>query len=109
MMSELTHALTPQRGAFPSTPTDPTHSMGPAGPYARPALASGVRLRGAMHADGFAEQQWLVERDGAFIQLTELLYRIVDEVDGRRSTAEIAAAVTASSDWAVEPQHVEHL
>ncbi|MCA1560810.1 MAG: hypothetical protein LC804_11255 [Acidobacteria bacterium] len=108
-MSELTHALTPQPGAFPLTPTTPAHATGPAGPHARPALASGVRLRGAMHADGFAEQQWLVERDGTFIQLTELLYRIADQIDGRRSIAEIAAAVTASCDWAVEPQHVEHL
>jgi putative peptide zinc metalloprotease protein len=76
---------------------------------AAPMLARHVRLAGEMPDVGFQERQWLVERQGHFIQVTELLYRLLAQIDGTRTAAEIARAVTACSEWALEPEHVEYL
>src|SRR5437762_1994050 len=62
----------------------------------RPSLASNVQLVGAMKGTGFKDQQWLIEREGQFIQVTELLYRIAELASGERTLKEIAAGVTAS-------------
>ncbi len=74
-----------------------------------PARAEGVDLAGELRDSGFAEPQWLVQRDGDFLQLTELLYRVLEHANGQRTLAEIAAAVTESSDWLVAAEHVEHV
>ena len=37
------------------------------------AASPGVRLVGELQGAAFEERQWLVERHGAFLQLTELL------------------------------------
>src|SRR5690242_12795558 len=60
----------------------------------RPALAPHVELSGAMQESGFAKQQWLVQRDGRFLQLTELLYRVAEQANGARTHDEIARAVS---------------
>ncbi|HVE45543.1 MAG TPA: hypothetical protein VNA57_02185 [Acidimicrobiales bacterium] len=60
-----------------------------------PALADGVQLLGAMEASGFKEPPCLARRaDGQTIQLTDLLYRVLEGVDGRRDAAAIAAQVS---------------
>jgi outer membrane lipoprotein-sorting protein len=75
----------------------------------RPALAPGVELVGEMQGTGFTDRQWLIVRDGRFIQLTEILYRIAELADGRRNWQEIAAGVTQSTDWTVSADNVRHL
>ncbi len=75
----------------------------------RPARADGVHLVGQMQGTGFTERQWLVERQGRFLQLTELLYRILELADGRRTMAEIAEGLTESTEWLVTPEDVHHL
>jgi putative peptide zinc metalloprotease protein len=74
-----------------------------------PALAGGVELAGVMPETGFADQQWLIRRNGRFIQVTELLYRVAEQLDGRQSIEEIAASLTASSRWIVDPEHVRQI
>ena len=45
-------------------------------------LAPGVELVGEMRETGFVDRQWLLRRDGRFVQLTELLYRTAEQVAG---------------------------
>jgi putative peptide zinc metalloprotease protein len=59
-----------------------------------PRLAPGVNLAGELEDTGYAKQQWLAERDGAFVQVTELLYRALEQVDGSRSVEGIAKGLT---------------
>ncbi len=76
----------------------------------RPALALDVELAGEMQDTGFVDRQWLVRRgDGRFIQLTELLYRIAEQMDGRHTLEEIAADTTGATDWLVTADDVRGL
>ncbi|MDQ2785236.1 MAG: hypothetical protein M3Y58_09575, partial [Chloroflexota bacterium] len=50
----------------------------------RPALAPNVVMSGEMEESGFAEPQWMVQRNGQFIHLTELLYHVAEQIDGQR-------------------------
>lgn len=60
----------------------------------RPALAPNVKLSGEMQESGFEKKQWLVQRDGSFSQVTELLYHVLKQVNGQRSIDEIAQAAS---------------
>ena len=75
----------------------------------RPSLAPGVELVGEFEGTGFAERQWLLRRGDRFIQLTEVVYRVAEQADGRRTLAEIAAGVTDSTDWLVSADNVRQL
>lgn len=75
----------------------------------RPALAPNVQLVGEMRETGFKDRQWLIQRDGRFMQLTELLYRILEQANGERTLDEIAARVTESTDWMVSADNVRQL
>jgi hypothetical protein len=83
----------------------------PAGPQVpeRPALAPDVQLVGELQGSGFKDQQWLIQRNGQFIQLTELLYRVAEQVNGERTLEEIAATVTEATDWLVTADHVRQI
>ena len=74
-----------------------------------PALAPDVELLGEMQETGFKEPQCLVRRGERFIQLTELLYRVAEQADGRSTHREIAERVTRSTDWLVSPENVRQL
>jgi putative peptide zinc metalloprotease protein len=72
--------------------------------------ADGVELIGEMAGSGYRVPPSLVRRgDGQVIQLTPLLYAIVQEVDGRRTPAEVAAAVSASTGRDVSEENVDYL
>jgi putative peptide zinc metalloprotease protein len=75
----------------------------------RPALGENVRLVGELQEAGFDERQWLLQRDGQFVQVTELLYRIAEQMDGARTLEDIAARVSESSDWIVNAPQVRQL
>ena len=83
-------AAAPQRS--PSPPRAPRLI-----PPQVPRLAPDVRLSGRLEDSAFAQQQWLVERGDNFVQVTELLYQVLQEIDGRRSIDEIARRVSARS------------
>ena len=75
----------------------------------RPALAGEVQLVGELKDSGFAEQQWLIRRDQRFVQVTELLYRVLEQCDGERTVDEIADRLTETTRWAVKREHVRHM
>jgi len=74
-----------------------------------PALSPSVEIAGELQESGFKDRQWLIQRDGHFIQLSELLYRIVERIDGERTLKEIAAKVTESSEWMVSADNVQYI
>ena len=62
-----------------------------------PSPASGLVLLGELTGSGYRTPPALVRRpDGQTIQLTTLLYLVLEGIDGERSFAEIAAVVSAS-------------
>ena len=75
----------------------------------RPALAPEVQLVGEMPETGFTERQWLVKRGDRFVQITELLYRVVEQMDGERTLEEIAERATESTEWLVSAANVRQL
>ena len=80
-----------------------------------PVRADDLQLIGAMVGSGYRTPPALVRRgDGQTLQLTPLLYRVLEAVDGRRSCAEIAAVVSAAMQRGVSEEMVatvvdEHL
>lgn len=97
----------------PSEPTAPAASS-PALPLLppvpdRPAPMPGVQLLGTLRDMGFAEQQWLAQRGETFIQLSELLYRVLEQVDGQRSLDEIAARARETTGRPVSTNNVRLL
>ena len=75
----------------------------------RPALAPTIVLSGTMTESGFAEPQWIIQRDGQFIQLTELLYRVAEQIDGQRDLAAIAQRMSATINRDVTADNVRQL
>ena len=75
----------------------------------RPRLAAGVHLRGRMTESAFADQPWLVERNGRFLQVTRLLYRVAELSDGTRSVDEIARALSTALGAQVGADYVQRL
>jgi len=60
-----------------------------------PARAEGVELLGEMEQSGFKEPPCLACRgDGQTIQLTDLLFRVLEAIDGRRDVEAVAAEVS---------------
>lgn len=86
-----------------------TQTSAPGALLTRPSLASNVQLIGESSGNGFKDRQWLIERDSQFIQVSELLYRLAEQLNGERTLDEIAAALTESTDWMVEPEDVDRL
>jgi putative peptide zinc metalloprotease protein len=74
-----------------------------------PELAANIELCGKLQDGGFAADQWLVQRDGKFLQLTELLYRIAEASTGENSLAEIASSVSTVTGRAINSDQVEQL
>jgi hypothetical protein len=75
----------------------------------RPVLAPNVQLMGELKESGFQQQQWLIQREGQFIQVSELLYRVVEQINGEHTLREIAARVTETTDWIVKGTHVRQI
>ena len=81
----------------------------PIGVPERPRLAPNVQVVGEVQESSFQDRQWLIQRDGQFIQVTELLYRVAEQADGCHTLEEIAAGVTAATDWIVGADQVRQL
>jgi putative peptide zinc metalloprotease protein len=75
-----------------------------------PTRAPGVELLGPLRDSGYTEARWVVRRpDGQMIQVTSLLYSLLEAVDGRRDLAELAGELTRACGKAVEPEDIELL
>ncbi|MGM0930386.1 MAG: hypothetical protein ACQEXN_11835 [Actinomycetota bacterium] len=75
-----------------------------------PALADGVQLLGTAQGSGYREPPALVRRaDGQTLQLTPLLYAVLEAVDGSRSLGHIAEYVSNKSGRLVTAENVQTL
>ena len=69
-------ATTPQQAATAAREAQPTVAdLVPD----RPQRAPQVQLCGQLTASGYAATQWLVQRDDKFLQLTDVLYHILEQ------------------------------
>ena len=88
--------------------TSSIDSAGPAQAAGDLRRAEGVELIGEMVGSGYRVPPSLVRRvDGQTIQLTPLLYATLREIDGHRTTAEVAAAVSDSTGRTVSAENVQ--
>ncbi len=75
-----------------------------------PARVDDVQLLGAMVGSGYRTPPSLVRRgDGQTLQLTPLLYLVLDAIDGRRNCAEIATIVSQAMRRSVSEEMVATL
>ena len=75
-----------------------------------PARVDDLQLIGEMVGTGYRTPPALVRRsDGQILQLTPLLYRILEAVDGRRGCSEIATVVSRATGRAVSADMVAML
>src|SRR5687767_369195 len=98
-----------QRASAAGAPAQQRVQVSPADVPDVPKLADDVVVTGAMEESAFEEEQYLVQRSGRFIQLTELLYRIVEQVYGQRSIEDIAREVKAADGQEVSADDVRKL
>lgn len=74
-----------------------------------PKAAPNLHFAGQMKDGAFEGKQYLVERDGQFMQLSELLLLTLAHVDGKRSIDDIAKGVSARAFRQVTPDNVRAL
>jgi putative peptide zinc metalloprotease protein len=74
-----------------------------------PKPAPNLHFAGQMKDGAFEGKQFLVERDGQFIQLSELLLLTLAHVDGKRSIEDIAKGTSAKAFRQVTPDNVRAL
>ena len=97
--------------------TPPTQTAAPTGPPAagaavtpRPGRAPGVELLGALRGSGYEQQPSLVRRgDGQTLQLTPLLYALLELVDGRRDHDELASLLSERAGKVATAEDVAYL
>ena len=91
-------------------PQAPAETGQPALTTPTPRRPAGLELLGEFKGSGFTEPQYLVRRaDGQVIQLSGLLYAVVQSADGRRDLEAIAAAVSRDTGRGVHADHVRFL
>jgi putative peptide zinc metalloprotease protein len=75
-----------------------------------PTRAPGLELLGEQRDSGYTESRCAVRRaDGQIVQVTSLLYCLLEAVDGRRGLGELAEALSRSCGKEVAPEDVEFL
>jgi putative peptide zinc metalloprotease protein len=75
-----------------------------------PVRSDGLELHGEMVGSGYRTPPSLVRRqDGQTLQLTQLLFAVLEAVDGRRGYAEIAQVVSAGTGRTISASDVETL
>jgi putative peptide zinc metalloprotease protein len=90
------------------SPQEPAAGVGVAdAPLAR---ADGVQLLGELDGSGYREAPALVRRaDGQTIQLTPLLYAVLEAIDGHRTPGEVAEVVAEKTNRGVTADNVATL
>ncbi len=95
--------------ATPDAPAQSATRAGTSSPEV-PARAAGVELIGSLAGSGYKEPPALVRRsDGQTVQLTRLLYVVLEEIDGHRTYDELADAVSESFGRGVTAEQVRSL
>ncbi|WP_284980158.1 hypothetical protein [Arthrobacter sp. fls2-241-R2A-200] len=94
----------------PSGQDGPPIAPAPHGSLTIPVRADGVQLIGETKGSGYKEAPSLVRRaDGQTIQLTRLLYLILEAIDGRRDVDSIAEHASNGFGKLVSPDNVRML
>jgi putative peptide zinc metalloprotease protein len=76
----------------------------------QPRLAEGVELIGEYADSGFEKPPYIARRaDGQIVQMPELLFRLAEQLDGRRDHGEIARRLTELSGRGVQEDHIREL
>ncbi|MFF2344720.1 hypothetical protein [Pseudarthrobacter sp. NPDC058119] len=109
-----THGGPPSQAGPPSSdpalPQDPPGRTITTSGAHLPALADGVQLLGPAEGSGYREPPALVRRaDGQTLQLTRLLYLVLEGADGTRDLEAIAGCVSAGSGRLVSADNVRTL
>src|SRR4051794_7717371 len=74
------------------------------------APATGLELLGPMDGSGYRAPHYLIRRsDGQAIQITPLLYALLELVDGTRTNGELAVALSERVGRHVESEDVAFL
>src|SRR4051812_44539976 len=90
-------------------PVAPATTDAPPAPSAL-ARTDGLELLGEVSGSGYKDGAALVRRgDGQMVQLSPLMYALLEEIDGERDNAGLAAAMSARLGRGVEPEHVVRL
>lgn len=93
-------------GAEPGLPA----SSSTVGTLPPPALADGVQLLGETKGSGYKQAPSLVRRaDGQTIQLTRLLYLVLEAIDGQRGLEEIAGHAGEATGKPISAENVRTL
>src|SRR5688500_15073900 len=75
----------------------------------RPTRAPGVELSGEMEDSAFEDRPWLILRDGTFVRVTELLYRVAEAADGTKDLDGVAGSVSEATGRSVTSDNVRTL
>ena len=95
------------RGGASSPRPEPVSHAGGTDVLAR---ADGVQMIGEMQGSGYRTPPALARRaDGQVVQLTPLLYAVLDAVDGTRTEAEVAHVVSSQTGQDVTAENVRTL
>ncbi|MDQ1726619.1 MAG: putative peptide zinc metalloprotease protein, partial [Frankiaceae bacterium] len=88
---------------------EPTATL-PVPAAAAPRLADGVELIGLFEDSGFKEAPYIARRaDGQIVQMPAMLFGLAEEVDGERSTEQVAEAFSHRIKRGVTPDMVAEL
>src|SRR4051794_40144159 len=99
------HATT----AAPGAPPRPDGAEPPRGGGGL-GRADGLELLGDVSGSGYKQGAALVRRaDGQMVQLTPLMYGLLQEADGERDHAALAAAMSERLGRMLEPEHVARI
>src|SRR3954454_15817784 len=101
-----------QASLVPNAPPDGQRPSGGAAPKLpeRPKLVEGVTLAGQMRESAFHDPPWLIDRQGeGYVQVTELLYRIAEVLDGEHSFDQIAEHAAEATGRSITADNVRQL
>src|SRR6476661_1121539 len=93
-----------------SATADPPAAVAAAEVSTQPALArvDGLDLLGVVSGSGYKDGAALVRRaDGQMVQLGQLMYALLEEIDGERDNAALAEAMTERLGRRLDVEHVE--
>ncbi len=90
-----------------STTEVPRVEAAPSGPLAR---AEGIELLGCVHGCGYRDGASLVRRpDGQIVQMGQIMYGLLECLDGERDTHQLAEALGQQIGRRVDDEHVARL
>lgn len=109
-MSHATGGPRPEAGPPPSSVASHSPASLAEHPQQVPARADGVQLLGQSEGSGYRDAPSLVRRaDGQTLQLTRLLYLVLEAADGTRNLEEIAEHASQGSGRLVSADNVRTL